>query len=77
MPHGGIGFIEIDGARVLEAGDTFAPVDLTRGRHPIRIRYAPESDIGRVIFTWKPPGGAEEVVPIVNLEPPGERANEY
>lgn len=75
MPHGGSGFIEIDGNRVVEAGDVAAPVELARGRHSIRIRYAPGIDIGRVLFVWRTPGGREEIVPIVNLEPPEVNAD--
>jgi hypothetical protein len=65
----------IDGKRVTEDAvarplpERPAVVDLDRGRHEMRIDYIQYGGGGELRVWWRPPGGAEGLIPPGALDP--------
>ncbi|MFB0547138.1 MAG: PA14 domain-containing protein, partial [Anaerolineae bacterium] len=47
-----------------------ATIDLTAGRHDIRLRFLDRTDHSHVYLYWTPPDGVKEIVPHERLFPP-------
>lgn len=57
-------------ANTADTAPVNATVTLTRGWHPIRMRFADKSSFTQVRLYWTPPGGGHEIIPFRYLSPP-------
>ena len=61
--------LSIDGRPVPIDAGTVGEIDLAPGMHPIVLEYALTAGEARLVFRWRPPGGALATVPPAVLAP--------